>query len=59
MYLREPWVVGKAGVLGAIGIITLATLITGFTVLSMSSIVTNTRIKAVEDMPRADSIGYF
>lgn len=46
MYLRGPWVVGNAGVLGAIGIITLATAITFFTALSMSSIVTNIRIKA-------------
>ena len=46
MYLRAPWVVGNAGVIGAIGIITLATMITLFTALSMSSIVTNIRIKA-------------
>ena len=46
MYLRSPWVVGNAGVLGAIGIITLATAITFFTALSMSSIVTNIRIRA-------------
>ncbi len=46
MYLRGPWVVGNAGILGAIGIITLATVITFFTSLSMSSIVTNIRIKA-------------
>ena len=46
MYLRAPWVVGNAGVVGAIGIITLATMITLFTALSMSSIVTNIRIKA-------------
>ncbi len=46
MYLRGPWVVGNAGVVGAIGIITLATAITACTALSMSSIVTNIRIKA-------------
>lgn len=46
MYLRGPWVVGNAGVIGAIGIITLATAITLFTALSMSSVVTNIRIKA-------------
>lgn len=46
MYLRSPWVVGNAGILGAIGIITLATSITLFTALSMSSIVTNIRIRA-------------
>ncbi|MCB0587431.1 MAG: Na-K-Cl cotransporter [Phaeodactylibacter sp.] len=46
MYLRGPWVVGNAGLLGAIGIISLATAITFFTSLSMSSIVTNMRIKA-------------
>ncbi|MEM1326400.1 MAG: hypothetical protein AAGI23_10620 [Bacteroidota bacterium] len=45
MYLRGPWMVDNAGVLGAIGIITLATAITLFTALSMSSIVTNIRIK--------------
>ena len=46
MFIRAPWVVGNAGVLGAIGIISLATAITFFTALSMSSIVTNIRIKA-------------
>jgi solute carrier family 12 sodium/potassium/chloride transporter 2 len=46
MYLRAPWVVGNAGIIGAIGIITLATAITFFTALSMSSIVTNIRIRA-------------
>lgn len=46
MYLRGPWVVGNAGVIGAMGVITLATAITFFTALSMSSIVTNIRIKA-------------
>ena len=46
MYLRGPWVVGNAGLVGAIGIISLATAITFFTSLSMSSIVTNIRIKA-------------
>ena len=46
MYLRGPWVLGNAGIIGAIGIITLATAITFFTALSMSSIVTNIRIKA-------------
>lgn len=46
LYLRLPWVVGNSGVIGAIGIITLASIITLFTALSMSSIVTNIRIKA-------------
>jgi amino acid transporter len=46
MYLRQPWVVGNAGIIGAIGIVTLASAITLFTALSMSSIVTNIRIQA-------------
>lgn len=46
MYIRGPWVVGNAGVAGAIIIISVATAITFFTSLSMSSIVTNIRIKA-------------
>ena len=46
MYIRGPWVVGNAGVAGAIIIISIATAITFFTSLSMSSIVTNIRIKA-------------
>lgn len=44
MYLREPWIVGNAGVLGSIGIMMLAILITGSTSLSLSSITTNIRI---------------
>ena len=46
MYLRGPWVVGNAGVFGALIIITLATAITFFTALSLSSIVTNIRIRS-------------
>ena len=46
MYIRQPWVVGNAGLIGAIGIVTLASAITLFTALSMSSIVTNIRIQA-------------
>ncbi len=45
-YLREGWVVGHAGLFGAISIIIFAFAITGSTALSMSSIVTNSRIGA-------------
>ena len=44
MYLRQPWVVGNAGVLGAILILFLAVSITLTTTLSMASITTNIRI---------------
>lgn len=44
MYIRQPWVVGNAGVLGALAIICLAIAITFFTALSMSSMTTNIRI---------------
>ncbi|NKI25800.1 amino acid permease [Arenibacter sp. 6A1] len=44
MYIRQPWVVGNAGVLGAIGIVLLAVAITLTTALSLSSITTNVRI---------------
>ena len=46
MYLRHPWVVGQAGVLGALIIVLIAVGITGCTALSMSSITTNIRIGA-------------
>lgn len=46
MYLRLPWIVGQAGVLGALAIVLLAVAITGCTALSMSSITTNIRIGA-------------
>lgn len=44
LYLRLPWVVGNAGLLGAVLIILMAKLVTAFTSLSMSSITTNIRI---------------
>lgn len=44
MYLRQPWVVGNAGVLGAILILFLAVSITLATALSMASMTTNIRI---------------
>ena len=44
MYIRQPWVVGNAGVLGALGIVLLSVAITFTTALSLSSITTNVRI---------------
>lgn len=44
MYIRLPWVVGNAGVIGSILIITVAVIITITTALSLSSITTNIRI---------------
>jgi solute carrier family 12 sodium/potassium/chloride transporter 2 len=44
MYIRQPWVVGNAGVVGALGIVLLAVAITLTTALSLSSITTNVRI---------------
>lgn len=44
MYIRQPWVVGNAGVLGALAIVLLAVVITLTTALSLSSITTNVRI---------------
>jgi amino acid transporter len=44
MYIRLPWVVGNAGIIGSILIITVAVLITITTALSLSSITTNIRI---------------
>jgi len=44
MYLRQPWVVGNAGVLGAVLVILLAVSITLCTALSMASMTTNIRI---------------
>ena len=46
MYIRQPWVVGNAGVLGAILIVLLSVAITYTTALSLSSITTNVRIGA-------------
>tara|TARA_R110001592_G_scaffold343829_1_gene634678 strand:+ start:323 stop:2500 length:2178 start_codon:yes stop_codon:yes gene_type:complete len=44
MYIRQPWVVGNAGVLGALAIVMLSVAITLATALSLSSITTNIRI---------------
>ncbi|MGB5364334.1 MAG: Na-K-Cl cotransporter, partial [Aureibaculum sp.] len=44
MYIRHPWVVGNAGVVGALLIIIVAVAITLSTALSLSSITTNIRI---------------
>ena len=44
MYIRQPWVVGNAGVMGALGIVLLSVAITLTTALSLSSITTNIRI---------------
>ncbi|MBK8481787.1 MAG: sodium transporter [Proteobacteria bacterium] len=46
MYLRLPWVVGNAGLLGGLLIMALALGITAATGLSLSSIATNTRLGA-------------
>ena len=46
MFLRLPWTVRNAGLLGGIGIILLANGITAATGLSLSSIATNTRMGA-------------
>lgn len=46
MYLRLPWVVGNAGLVGAFLVIALAVGITLTTGLSLSSIATNTRLGA-------------
>lgn len=46
MFLRLPWTVGNAGLLGGIGIVLLANAITAATGLSLSSIATNTRMGA-------------
>ncbi len=44
MYLRHPWIVGNAGVVGALLIVGVASVITLCTTLSMSSMTTNIRI---------------
>ncbi len=46
MYIRAPWVVGNAGVIGALMIVLLSVAITLTTALSLSSITTNIRIGA-------------
>ena len=45
MYLRHPWVVGNAGIVGALLIVGVSVAITLFTSLSMSSMTTNIRIE--------------
>jgi amino acid transporter len=44
MYIRHPWVVGNAGIVGALLIVIVAVAITFSTALSLSSITTNIRI---------------
>ncbi|NNF19585.1 MAG: Na-K-Cl cotransporter, partial [Flavobacteriaceae bacterium] len=46
MYIRQPWVVGNAGIIGALSIVLLSVAITVTTALSLSSITTNVRIGA-------------
>ncbi|MGD9487229.1 MAG: amino acid permease [Calditrichaceae bacterium] len=46
MYIRQPWVVGNAGIVGALMIVLLSVAITFTTALSLSSITTNVRIGA-------------
>jgi solute carrier family 12 sodium/potassium/chloride transporter 2 len=46
MYLRHPWVVGNAGIMGAIVILAISVSITLFTSLSMASMTTNIRIES-------------
>ena len=46
MYIRQPWVVGNAGVVGALSILLISVAITFATALSLSSITTNVRIGA-------------
>ena len=46
MYIRHPWVVGNAGVLGALVIVGVSILITLCTSLSMASMTTNIRIES-------------
>ena len=46
MFIREPWVVGNAGLMGALIIVLLSVAITLTTALSLSSITTNVRIGA-------------
>jgi amino acid transporter len=45
LYLRLGWLVGNAGLLGSIGVILAAYIITGTTVLSVSSIASNVRVR--------------
>ena len=46
MYIRHPWVVGNAGIIGAIVIVVISVAITLFTSLSMASMTTNIRIES-------------
>ncbi len=46
MYIREPWVVGNAGIMGAILILLLSVTITFATALSISTITSNVKIGA-------------
>ena len=46
MYIRHPWVVGNAGIVGAIIIVGISVAITLFTSLSMASMTTNIRIES-------------
>ncbi|GAA4944434.1 amino acid permease [Algibacter agarivorans] len=46
MYIRQPWVVGNAGIVGALAILLISVAITLTTALSLSSITTNVRIGA-------------
>jgi solute carrier family 12 sodium/potassium/chloride transporter 2 len=46
MYIRHPWVVGNAGVIGATVILAISISITLFTSLSMASMTTNIRIES-------------
>jgi len=46
MYIREPWVVGNAGIVGATLILLLSVTITLTTALSISSITSNVKIGA-------------
>ena len=46
MFIRQPWVVGNAGVVGALVIVMISVAITFSTALSLSSITTNVRIGA-------------
>ena len=46
LFLRLPWIVAQAGVLGTSGIILICVLSTALTTLSMSALATNGRIPA-------------
>ncbi|MEO1262725.1 MAG: amino acid permease [Bacteroidota bacterium] len=46
MYIRHPWVVGNAGIVGAMLIVGISVAITLFTSLSMASMTTNIRIES-------------